>query len=192
MNKNAISIRDKCSKGDLAKEILKSFALGGLVVSSFALPNLPQIFYLLGVENCRDRYRLKRSIIQLQNRKLVKIYEKDGEDVVEITKNGKQKLLKYKFEEMKILRPKKWDGRWRIIIFDIPEKFKKARNALTRKIKDMEIYPLQKSVFVCPFNCKCKDEIDFIGEFFNIRRFICYIEADVIENDERLKRFYNL
>lgn len=190
MNKNAISIRDKCSKGDLAKEILKSFALGGLVISSFALPNLPQIFYLFGVENSRDRYRLKRSIIQLQNRKLVKIYEKDGEDVVEITKNGKQKLLKYKFEEMKILRPKKWDGRWRIIIFDIPEKFKKARNALTRKIKDMEIYPFQKSVFVCPFNCK--DEIDFVGEFFNIRRYVCYIEADVIENDERLKRFYNL
>ena len=121
---------------------------------------------------------------------MVKIYEKNGEDVVEITKNGKQKLLKYKFEEMKILRPKKWDGRWRVIIFDIPEKFKKARNALTKKIKDMEIYPLQKSVFVCPFNCK--DEIDFVGEFFNIRRFICYIEADVIENDERIKRFYNL
>lgn len=190
MNKSAISIRDKCSKGDLAKEILKSFVLGGLVVSSFALPNLPKIFHLFGVDNSKDRYRVKRSIIQLQNRKLVKIYEKDGEDVVEITKNGKQKLLKYKFEEMKILRPKKWDGRWRVIIFDIPEKFKKARNALTKKIKDMEIYPLQKSVFVCPFNCK--DEIDFVGEFFNIRRFICYIEADIVENDERLKRFYNL
>ena len=54
----------------------------------------------------------------------------------------------------------------------------------------MEIYPLQKSVFACPFNCK--DEIDFVGEFFNIRRFICYIEADMVENDERIKRFYNL
>ena len=107
MNKNATSIRNKYSKGDLAKEILKSFVLGGLVVSSFALPNLPQIFYLFGVNNSKDRYRGKRSIIQLQKKNMVKIYEKEGEDVAEITKNGKQKLLKYKFEEMKILGAEK-------------------------------------------------------------------------------------
>ena len=33
------------------------------------------------------------------------------------------------------IRQTKWDGEWRIVIFDIPEKFKKAREALKVKIK---------------------------------------------------------
>ena len=130
MNKKTRSIRDKYSRGELAKDILKGLALGGLIVSSFALPNLPQIFHLFGVGSSKERFKVKRSISKLQKKKLVIIYEKDGMDVVEITKEGEKKISKYKLEEMKILRPKKWDGKWRIIIFDIPEKFKKARNAL--------------------------------------------------------------
>ena len=190
MNKETRSIRNKYSRGELAKDILKGLALGGLIVSSFALPNLPQIFNLFGVDSSKDRFKVRRSINKLQKKKLVVIYEKDGMDVVEITKEGEKKILKYKLEEMKILRPKKWDGKWRIIIFDIPEKFKKARNALSKKISDMEIYPLQKSVFVCPFSCR--DEIDFIGEFFNVRKYIYYIEADKVGKDKTLRDFYNI
>ena len=46
---------------------------------------------------------------------------------------------------MKINIPPKWDGFWRIVIFDVPEKFKKARNALSKKIKDLGLFPLQKA-----------------------------------------------
>ena len=174
----------------MAKDILKGLALGGLIVSSFALPNLPQIFHLFGVDGSKDRFKVRRSINKLQKKKLVVIYEKDGMDVVEITKEGEKKILKYKLEEIKILRPKKWDGDWRLIILDIPENFTNASNAHSTKHSDMEIYPLQKSVFVCPFSCR--DEIDFIGEFFNVRKYIYYIEADKVEKDNALRDFYNI
>ncbi len=109
---------------------------------------------------------------------------------MKITEKGKQRVLKYKFNEMIIGRPKKWDGYWRIIAFDIPEKYKRGRDALTRKLKEMELYPLQKSVFICPF--ECRDEIDFIGEIFNIRKFIHYFVAKEIDDEKYLKQFYNL
>ena len=185
-----VSIRENYSKGELVKQILTGLAAGGIIVASFALPNLPQIFKLFNAQTAKDRYRIKRAAYSLKNEKLVNIYEKDGIDMVEITEEGRKRILKYKFDDIKITRPKKWDKYWRIIIFDIPEKFKKGRDALSKKLKDMEFYPLQKSVFVCPF--ECKDEIDFINEIFNTGKFVYYIVAREINNEEFLKRHYNL
>ncbi len=185
-------IRNNYSRGELAKEILKGLAIGGLIVASFALPGLPQIFKLFGVNNSRDRYRIKRVVKNLKEKKLINLYEKDDEQIMEITERGRQRILKYKFDEMKIARPLKWDGYWRIVAFDIPEKHKRGRDALTRKLKEIELYPLQKSIFIYPFNCK--DEIYFIGEVFKVRKFIHYfLIKEVDEDDEKhLKRYYNL
>ncbi len=112
--------------------------------------------------------------------------------VMEITEKGNKQVLKYKIDEIKITRPKKWDGNWRIIAFDIPERHRRARRALTQKLKEMEIYPLQKSVFICPF--ECKNEIDFVGEFFNVRKFIHHFTAQKLDEKDEwpLKRYYNL
>ena len=186
------SLRGNNSRRELAKEVLKELAIGGLVAASFALPGLPQIFRLLGINNAKDRYRAKRAIEALENKKLIGIYEKDEEQIVKITENGEKRVLKYKLDEMKIERPKKWDKCWRIVSFDIPEKYKRGRDALTMQLKEMELYPLQKSVFICPF--ECKDAIDFVGEVFNIRKFIHYFTAKEIDaNDEEyLKKYYNL
>ena len=112
--------------------------------------------------------------------------------MVEITEKGEKRVLRYKFDEMKIERPKKWDKYWRVIAFDIPEKYKRERDALTRKLKEMEFYPLQKSVFICPF--ECKNEFDFIGEVFSIRKFLRYFVAKEINTDDEkyLEKYYNL
>lgn len=188
-----ISVREKSKqekRRELTKEILKGLALGGLVVASLALPNLPQIFSFLGVKTPRDRYAAKRALNSLARQKLVKIIDKNNEQVMEITEAGQKRILKYKFEEMFIKRPPKWDGLWRVVMFDIPEKHKRGRDALSRKLKEMEFWPLQKSVFVFPF--KCKDELDFICEVFGIRKFVYYFAAKSIDNEANLKLHYDL
>lgn len=186
------SIRDNYSRGELAKEILKGLTIGGLIVASFALPNLPQIFHLFGIKTARERYKMNRILKNLEKQKFVDIYEKGEDMVMEITEKGKKRIFKYKFDEMFVVRPKKWDGYWRMIIFDIPERYKKSRDALTKKLKEMEIYPFQKSVFICPFDCK--DEINFVSEFFDVRKFVHYFVAkDIDEKDEIfLRKYYNL
>lgn len=93
-------------------------------------------------------------------------------------------------DNLKFKKQEKWDGLWRIIIFDIPEKFKKARNALAQKLKSAGAYPLQKSVFVYPYDCK--DDIDFIVEFFNLRKYVRFILAKEIDNELHLKKIFNL
>ena len=106
-----------------------------------------------------------------------------------MTEKGRVKALTYKFLEMKI-KNKEWDGKWRIVVFDIPEKIRRGRDALRWKIKGLGFYELQKSVFVFPY--ECKDEIYFIIEFFNLRQYARYGVLESIDNEEHLKKVFNL
>src|SRR3989344_3637920 len=177
-------------RGDLAKEILKGLALGGFIVACFALPGLAQVFTLFKTKDARDRYRIKQAVYGLSKKRWVKIYQKGGNEIVEITEAGKKKVLEYNLDEMKLKIPKKWDGWWRIVMFDIPQTKKRARDAISFKIKELGLYPIQKSVFVSPY--PCKDEIDFIGEFFNVRNHIIYIRAKEIEGTPKLKKHFGV
>ena len=106
-----------------------------------------------------------------------------------MTKEGKKLALTFNLEEMK-LRKGVWDKKWRIVIFDIPEKLRKIRDSLRYQLKRLEFYEFQKSVFVTPF--PCDKEIDYIVEFYNIRRFVRFIEATSIDSELDLKRKFNL
>lgn len=91
---------------------------------------------------------------------------------------------------MKIKTLKHWDKKWRIVSFDIPEKQKNAREALRKKLRDLDFYPLQKSMFVLPY--PCQDEIDFIAEIFQIRKNITYFETTLISNEGKIRAYFNL
>jgi len=57
-------------------------------------------------------------------------------------------------------------------------------------LNQLGFYEFQKSVFVHPYNCK--DEIDYLIEFYNLRRFVRFVEADSIDNELHLKKYFHL
>ena len=79
---------------------------------------------------------------------------------------------------------------FRSVIFDIPETKKKAREALRNKLKELGFKELQKSVLVLPY--ECEDEIDFIVEIFEIRRFVRFMRVNSFTNDEQFKLKFGL
>jgi len=138
-----------------------------------------------------DRDYLKRCIREFNNEKLVEYQKKpNGTTRVILTKQGNEYALEYKIDEIKIKRPEIWDKKWRIVIFDIPEKRKNTRNALRHKIQELGFRELQKSVFIFPF--PCESEIEFIVEFFKIRWYVRYAEISKITNEEELKLDFGL
>lgn len=151
----------------------------------FAIKQLPKELKKI------DKKYLNQSIRCLYQSKLIDIKENEnGEIMMILSEEGKKKILVRAIDNLKFKKQEKWDGLWRIIIFDIPEKFKKARNALTQKLKSAGAYPLQKSVFVYPYDCK--DDVDFIIEFFNLRKYVRFILAKEIDNELHLKKIFNL
>ncbi len=138
-----------------------------------------------------NKRALHRAIKKIYASKLVDISEdKDGLTVLKLNKNGKEKILRYKLENVKISGMKKWDKKWRIVLFDIPESRKKTRDALRHHLKRLNFFEFQKSVFVHPFDCE--DEMDFIIEFLGIRPHVRFIIADSLDNEAHLKRHFGL
>ena len=138
-----------------------------------------------------NRQALRRAIESLYKRKLIDIKENsDGSTQIFITKSGKIKSLVYDIDKMTIKKPKIWDKKWRMVIFDIPENYKKAREAMRRHLKNLGFYQLQKSVFVFPF--ECENEIDFVIEYFNVRSYVRLVLAGEIDNSLHLRKIFNI
>ena len=91
---------------------------------------------------------------------------------------------------MEIKIPPKWDSKWRVVMFDIPEKLRRLRDSLRLHFREIGLIELQKSVFVYPY--PCNKEIEFILEFYNSRKYVCFILADEIDNELHLKRRFDL
>lgn len=138
-----------------------------------------------------ERDYLYRIMREFYHERLVDWREqRDGSIRVVLSEKGKKRALEYNFEKMKIKIPDKWDGKWRIVFFDIPEKFRAARNALRDKLKELGFREVQKSVFAFPYSCR--DEIDFVVEFFNVRAFVRYAEMIHPTNEAELKLKFGL
>lgn len=138
-----------------------------------------------------NQRNLHENIKHLHRTNLISFSKKsDGTISVYISKEGEKYALFGKVKELKINKLKIWDGFWRMIIFDIPEDKKRARDALAKKLKELGFYTLQKSVFVFPY--ECKKEIDFITDLFDVGQFVKHILAKEIDNDTNLKKEFKL
>lgn len=146
--------------------------------------------YLLDFLYEDKKHSGKRVIQRLEDNELISIKEVDGETTIYLSKSGKDIAIKYSIENMEIKRPKKWDGKWRLVAFDIPHEKKLARDILRDKLKDLDFIKIQKSIYLYPF--ECEDEIEFIRSVYEVRPFVSYIVAEKIENEEYLKKIFKL
>jgi len=117
-------------------------------------------------------------------------HHKDGTTILILNKEGKQKALKFNIDKMGIKKPTKWDKKWRIVMFDIPEKLKRLRDSLRFHFREIGLIELQKSVLVFPY--PCDNEIEFILELYNARRYVRFVLADKIDNELHLMKKFNL
>jgi len=173
-----------------AKQKILLLLLGGLTLSLTRTPR--QYFKVLGeIKKEWKKIKVKglaAEIRALYQSKLVETkFNKNGTLTLILTEKGRKKALTYNIDNMKIPM-QRWDGKWRIVIFDVPEERKNARNALREKLKNLGFCELQKSVFVHPFSCK--DQIDFIIEFFELRPNVRYGVLESIDNELHLKNIF--
>lgn len=82
----------------------------------------------------------------------------EEEICIKLTELGLEKLQekRQKEKEKKLFKLKagdgKWDGAWRIVVFDIPEQNKRVRSVLRQTLRRLEFKPLQKSVWISKNN----------------------------------------
>jgi len=138
-----------------------------------------------------NRQALERAINSLYSSHLVEEkHNKDGTTTFILSENGKQRTSQFNIEKLEIKKPQKWDNKWRIVMFDIPEKLKKIRDSLRFHFQEIGLLELQKSVLVYPY--PCYKEIEFILEFYNARKYVRFVLAEKIDNELHLKKKFGL
>ena len=114
----------------------------------------------------------------------------DGSTTMLLTQKGKERTLRYNIETIELLKPQKWDMKWRLVTFDVPEKKRKARDALRGVLKNLGFYEYQKSVFIYPYHCQ--NELDYVIEFYKLRPYVRTVVATSIDNDLHIRQIFNL
>jgi len=133
-------------------------------------------------ERSSEKIRFQKRIHYLKQRGLIDIFVEGKEKYYEITPKGKKALQKYSFKNLKIIHTGEWDKKWRLVIFDVPEKLRGSRDVLRGKLRQLGFYQIQKSVYVYPF--ECTEEIVFLSEQLWIARYVVVMISEIIQGED--------
>lgn len=172
--------------------LLKFIAAGGILTVAVFAPNALQALdkpleqYLKRMDEKDRQRKYRRYLSYMKQRGLIKYKTNDYEHGIQITPAGRQRAKKLNINYLSITIPKKWDRKWRIVLFDIPETKRTARNNLILKLKELGFTQLQRSVWVHPFHCR--QEVETISITYGLAKYITYLETDHIDSQDKLKK----
>lgn len=187
-------------KGEARKELLITVAgTGALLLTALLAPPVGamigkffQAYRRAEERNRSHRYRarIKQLVKELADRRLVEVTQQPDGLYIQITEEGQRRVRRFELESLTIPTPMHWDGRWRTIGFDIPERYKTARDALRQLLKRLEFFPLQKSVWIYPY--PCRDEIEIIRYAYGLSSELWFAEADTVDREPELLEHFGL
>jgi len=182
-------------KSEIVKDVLYWLAVSGAVCVAVSSPyfvwNLEKAIFKWLKGKKYKRKKIYDAFYRLRKEGCVEIQKRNHQIYIALTEKGKRKAGWLQIDALKIKKPKKWDKKWRIVIFDIAQLKKLYREAFRGKLKELGFYPLQKSVWIYPYDCR--DEIELLREFFGLnQRELRIILAEDIGRDDWLKNIFKL
>ena len=187
MKKNNLTLEGRVRKRNVQGLILKVLYTSGLVSVALLAPNVILAMNKAGLLPGR---RQKESINTSRNRLIKKGFVEFHEGRLRITQKGKDFLAKedmyMKFQN----EHKKWDGKWRILVFDIPEKRRLVRNRIRRALVSIGFMRLQDSVWIYPYNCE--DLVTLLKADFKIGKDVLYMVVEELEYDGSVRSYFGL
>lgn len=165
--------------------------LGGVVLVAATIPNAARLLkYFPGFKKgARFNYRAKSVLGRLADMGCIKFVEENGGRYARITEKGEH-MLRMETEKAAMAKKRKWDRRWRVVIFDIPERRKSIRTKLRRFMQEYGFVRLQDSVWVYPHDCE--DLIALVKANFHIGIDVLYLIVERLEHDKHLRERFGL
>ncbi|MBI2612959.1 CRISPR-associated endonuclease Cas2 [Candidatus Kaiserbacteria bacterium] len=160
----------------------------------FTAPNVIQLLkhvnpYLKNKLNPGGRTR--QAITRLVQRGLVERRKEEGKVTLRLTRKGEQNASRLYLENfLTFARPRRWDERWRIVIFDVWEKRREVRRRLREILRNTGFVRLQDSVWIFPYDCE--ELVAFMRTDLRLGRAVLYFVADGVENDRDLRAHFKL
>ncbi len=179
-------------KSEIVKDILCWLMVAGAVSIAATSPYFGLNLWK-GFKHRRkyQRKKVEDAFYRLRKEGCIGTKKKNHQIYIALTEKGKKKAGWLQINDLKIKKPKNWDKKWRIVIFDISQLKKLYREAFRGKLKELNFVPLQKSVWIHPF--ECRDEIELLKDFFGLsEKEVRLIITQEIGKDNWLKKIFKL
>ena len=177
--------------GTFQQAMLAAVVVGGVVLVAATIPNAARLLkYFPGYKKgARFNYQAKSALGRLAAKGLVTFVEEDGKRYARITEKG-ERIFQIETERTTTTKKRKWDRRWRVVIFDVPERRKSVRDRLRRFMGEYGFVRLQDSVWIYPYDCE--DLIALAKANFRVGADVLYMIVERLERDKHLREHFNL
>lgn len=183
--------KQKARRGQLKSAILEIVAVGGIFTLAVVAPNAVRAIPRSVLKLITDRPRSARdsAVSRLIAQGYIVREAHGAHRVLRITDKGRRYLDLHKQRSRPVI-PRRWDKRWRVVMFDITEKHRALRNTLRRELVAYGFVMLQASVWVYPY--PCEEFIVLLKSDNRIGKRMLYLVVEELENDRGLREHFGL
>ena len=107
-----------------------------------------------------------------------------------VTPKGKNTLSEAKIWELTVPTPKVWDGRWHLVLFDIPNDKRKRRDIFRARLKELGLILYQNSVWIYPY--PLKQTVMEVTDFYKLSPCVSFVVAEYVTGEKRLRKHFKL
>jgi len=181
-------VASRKKKSDIQKAILGTIGMAGLLGVALVAPGALQALKLFGI----SPHKRQKEVIARARKELIKsgYIAKDEKGFLFLTTKGKVRLRYLDPSTLRAEKPNKWDGKWRVLIFDIPEKKRTTRTKIRWTLDRIGFKRLQDSVWIYPYDCE--EYVTLLKSDFKIGKDLLYLIVEEIEDDHTIRKYFNL
>lgn len=173
--------------------LLHTIAAAGVLSVALLAPNALQMLSMFDGGKARrmnPKYLFPSAFDRLLAKGLIRIERTGKGSSVRLTEDGKIELAKHVARRPDPRTHRRWDKRWRMVIYDIREQHKAVRLRLKELLCAFGFYRLQDSVWVYPYDSEAL--LILLKAHFRIGNEVRYLVVEHIENDRKLKSVFGL
>lgn len=168
---------------------LRVIAAVGVIACIAVAPGLGIVFKRYGIKRRLQGNSYVPTILsRLKKKGLVRFEGEGSKRHVAITDAGRGYLMTKRASLTKRKQTRRWDGYWRIVMFDIPESQKNRRDALRRELMSVGFKKLQRSIWVSPD--ECEEYVKLLKADRHIGKCLLYLKTKDIEYGSSLRKYF--
>lgn len=188
----------KFKRWELRKAIIKIILMSVVIGGSSSRPILPLMIKSI-IKLLKEDFQLavkeekvKRVLNSLERNEIITLTEEGNNVFVQTVDKDSPVVIKYSIKILLDLKKKEkqWKGKWYLVFFDVPETQRNKRNYLRHFLTKIGFYQYQKSVYIFPY--ECEEEVKLIKKIIEAGKYMKYLIAEKIEDEEKIKIFFNL
>ena len=177
--------KKRTRKSEITEKVFEFLVdLGSLVPQPFETPHA----WIRRSGSAVPKPAYSRTIYRLKKQGVLTITKKNNKKFLQLTNKGQIQALLTMAKMPKATR--RWDGKWRLIMFDIPEQSKAQRNLLRKILKKQGLKKLQASVFIGPQPIN-RAAIEYL-KLSGLINYIRMLRVDEVDNEKELLHLFHL